>query len=193
MEEKFRVKKSAIGSRVETMGGERIEMVFPPNTKYEFDNNTVIADVSKTNKRCNYKVFSYLEGRIVSCFDCNYVKKLDNGNYKLTLRKDYEGQERSLIFDPVVGKAASDIYDEMSEVNVDGTLLCTINVNKRGCSFKYLLKIDPTGKVVSDALNAYTEEVVPYDELVNDENKTINLITEKARKNFVKGYELIKK
>ena len=90
------------------------------------------------------------------------------------------------------GKPASKIYDGMSEVDADGTLLCTINVNKRGCNFNYLLKIDSTGQVVSDVLNAYTEEVVPYDELVNDENKTINLITEKSRKTFVKAYELNK-
>ena len=193
MEERFCVKKSVIGNHVETINGEKIDLVFPPSTTYTFDNNTVIADVRKSNKRSNYKVFSYLEGRIVSCFDCNDVTKLDNGNYKLRLRKDYDGIERSLIFNPVTGKPASKIYDGMSDVNADGSFLCTINVNKRGCNFNYNLKIDESGNVVSDVLNSYTEEIIPYDELVYDENKTIDLITEKARKAFIKAYELIKK
>jgi hypothetical protein len=193
MEEKFISKRSVIGTYIQTKDGDKINLIFPPTTKYTFDNNTVIADISKSNKSVNYKVFSYLDGRIISNFDCMEAEKLENGNYKLRLRKDYEGVQRSLIFNPVTGKAVSKVYDQMSDMDSEGSFLCVLNVNKRSCKFDYILKIDSNGEVVSDVLNTYTEEVIPYDELVYDENKTIDLITEKARKNFVMGYSLIKK
>ena len=193
MKEGFVVNDRLVGRVIETKLGEKVDVIFPHKTQFIFDENTIIADVRKTSRNYNYKVLSFLEGRIVSSFDCNEVTKLDNDNYKLKLREDSEGIERSLIYNPKIGKAVSKVYDSMSELSGDGTFLCTINVNKRMCKFDYILKIDPNGEVVSDVLNTYTEEVIPYNELINDENNTINLITEKSRKNFVKGYELSRK
>ena len=81
----------------------------------------------------------------------------------------------------------------MSELIGDGTFLCTINVNKRGCKFYYLLKIDTNGQIISDALNSETEKAIPYSKIEYDEIDTIKSITDKNRRIFIKGYELPKK
>jgi hypothetical protein len=68
-----------------------------------------------------------------------------------------------------------------------------MDVDKRRGSFHYIMKIDMDGKVVSDVLNDYTGEIVPYDDLVYDENKTFRMMEERARVSFIKGYSLEKK
>lgn len=188
----FKVTERLAGRLVETGDGQKVE-VFPHRTSFTFDRNTIIADLSKTSRNYRYKVVTVLEDGRVKSFDCSDVVKLDNDNYKLRLKEDYEGVERSFIYNPYTGQAVSRVYDGMSELSGDGTFLCTINVDKRSCKFYYLLKIDTTGKVVSDVLNSETEETIPYNKLEYDEINTINLITENSRKIFIKGYELPKK
>ena len=188
----FKVTERLAGRLIETRDGQKVE-IFPHKTTFTFDRNTIIADLSKTSRNYRYKVVTVLEDGRVKSFDCSDVVKLDNDNYKLRLKEDYEGVERSFIYNPYTGQAVSRVYDGMSELSGDGTFLCTINVNKRSCKFDYLLKIDTSGEVVSDILNTYTEEVIPYRKLEHDEIKTIDLITDKSRKNFIKGYELSRK
>ncbi len=195
MLDKFVVKRNLVSSYIVTKDGEKVGMSFPVSTKFEIIGNTIIADVSKTNKEYNYKVFSYIDdenrkdNKIVSNFDCIEYEKLGNGNLRLKLAADYEGKERSLLFDTVKGKPCSRIYDGMCKV-VDGTFLCTYNINKRGYNFNYYFKINENGDVVSNVVNSYTGEKVSYEDLVYDENATIKLINEKANANFVKAHDL---
>ena len=190
MKEGFVVNDRLVGRVITTTAGDKVDMIFPHQTEFKFDGKTIIADLSKKTRDYKYIVLAYDEGRITRTFYCNDINVLDNGNYKLRLRKDYEGVERCLLYNPKTGKQVSDIYDDMSDLGGDGTFLCTINVNKRRYFFDYLLKIDKEGKIVTDVYNTYTEEIIDYKDIPFDENETIKLITKKSDKNFVKGFEL---
>ena len=192
MEMNFRVKKSIVGSHIVDKDGKELEAVFPRGTDLKFINNTIIADFSKLGKEYRYKVLSYVEGRNISSFDCIQVDVLDNNNLKLTLRPDSEGVERGLIFDTETGKAASKIFDGMSDMQNDGTFISRLRVDRRRGKFDYIMKVDATGEVVSKVLNDYTSDLIDYEDLDADMNKTFHLMEERARANFIKGYSLEK-
>ena len=195
MVESFRTRKNIVGIQiVDNRKGEDLkEAIFPHGTNLDFINNTIIADYSKRKKNYKYKVMSYIDGERVRYFECSEVKRLANDNLKLTLKGDYEGVYRSLIFDTTLGKAVSDVFDGMSDLQDDGTFIARLRVDKRRGNFDYIMKIDTKGQVVSDVLNDYTGEIIQYDDIIFDENKTFNLMEERARVNFIKGYSLEKK
>lgn len=190
MKKGFKAIKNDFFSFVESSDGKRVGKLFPNTAKFSFDGNTVIADIRECHKSINYRVMSYIDGRVKCSFDCSEVEKLNSGNYRLKLIKSYDGEERSLIFNPELGKPVSGIYEEMVKVDGDNSFLCTIKVNKRGCNFNYLLKINDHGQVISHVLNCCTREEIRYEDLVYNENETINAITTRNDEYFVKGYEL---
>ena len=192
MEKRFKAIENDFFSFVVASDGKKVGKFFPNTAKFSFDGNTVIADIRECHKSVNYRVMSYVDGRVKCNFDCSEVEKLESGNYRLKLIKSYDGEERSLIFDPEIGKPVSSIYEGMVKVEGDDTFLCTIKVNKRGCNFKYLLKINDYGEVVSYVHNCRTGENFHYDNLVNNENETIGLITEENNQDFLIGYGLVK-
>ena len=195
MVESFRTRKNIVGIQiVDNRKGEDLEeAIFPHGTNLDFINNTIIADYSKKKKNYNYKVMSYVNGERVRYFECSEVERLDNDNLKLTLKGDYEGSYRSLIFDTTIGRPVSDVFDGMSNLQDDGTFIARLRVDKRRGRFDYIMKVDTKGQVVSDVLNNYTGETIKYDDILFDENKTFDLIENKARINFMKGYSLEKK
>lgn len=195
MVESFRTRKNIVGIQiVDNRKGEDLkEAIFPHGTNLDFINNTIIADYSKKKKNYNYKVMSYVDGERVRYFECSEVERLDNDNLKLTLKGDYEGAYRSLIFDTTIGRPVSDVFDGMSNLQDDGTFIARLRVDKRRGRFDYIMKVDTKGQVVSDVLNNYTGETIKYDDILFDENKTFDLIENRARINFMKGYSLEKK
>lgn len=194
--ENFRIFKSLVGSHIyDNKNKKELDSVFPHGTNIDIVNNTIIVDYTNLNKKMpyRYKVVSYVDGRNISSFDCSSFDKLDNGNLKLTLKGDYEGVYRSLIFDTETGKPVSRIFDGMSDLQQDGTFIARLRVDRRRGKFDYIMKIDDTGSVVSDVLNDYTGEKIPFEDMVYDENKTFDLMEEKARISFIKAYSLEKK
>ena len=192
MGEIFKVHTNLVGSFVKDELGNVVDEMFPRNTKFEFDGNTIIGDVRDKKCKYNYKVVSYVEGRIVACFHCADVEKLETGKYKLTLlsqdEDSYEG--KSFLFNPETGRIASHVYDAMGYLADQKLFLCKSSVKTRRGSFDYYVKVDLEGKEVTNLYNDYTEEEVPLEERVNDENKTLNLIAENARKRYLKCYSL---
>ena len=176
-----------------TLRGTRYEVMFPRYSKFTLDGNTVIADVRANGRRrdFNFKVASLVDGEIVSEFECLDVAKLGNGNYKLTFPQDYKEDERSLIFNPVLGKAVSKLYDGMSEISDERLLLCKLTVDNidRG-RFNYFLKINEDGEIVTDLYNQYKRKTIPYEELEADENDTFRLMEEIHSQDFVICYNL---
>jgi len=194
MIDKFKVKRNLVCSYVESLNGERIGKMYPASTEFDFVGNTIIADVSKTNKDYNYEVFSFIDdekvpNKIRSSFKCIEIEKLKNGNLRLRLMQDIDKKERSLILDTVKGKPCSKIYDGMCRVD-DGSFLVTYNFNRRGYNFDYYFKINEDGEVASLVVNSYTERKFPYEELVYDENETIKLINAKANNTFLSAHNL---
>lgn len=190
MKNNFVVKKNGIVSYVEAADGALVGKPFPINTKFTIDANSVIVDMTKSHKTINYKVMSYVDGRQKANFDCSEVEKLPNGNYRLKLIKSYDGEERSLIYNPEIGKPVSRAYEEMCEIKCENAFVCTLRVNKRSCRFDYRLKINYDGKIVTDVYNCKTKKTIPYEKMVSDENDTISEITEDHRQDYTVAYEL---
>ena len=176
--------------------GNKHEVMFPRYSRFTIDGNTVIADVTgnRKNRNFNYKVVSLVDGEIVSEFECIDVAKLGNGNYKLTFPQDYKRDERALIYNPVLGKAVSKLYDGMSEIDEEHLILCKLTIDNidRG-RFNYFLKINEDGEIVTDLFNEYTRETIPYEAIEADENDTFRLMEDIHSKNFVICYNLERK
>ena len=193
MKKKVVLGNNAVGY---ALRGANREVVFPRYSTFSYDGNTVIADVrgNRKNRDFNFKVVSLVDGNVVSEFNCLDVAKLGNGNYKLTFPQDYKRDERSLIFNPVLGKSVSRVYDGMSEISEENLLLCklTIDSTDRG-RFNYFLKINEDGEIVTDLFNEYTRETIPVEALESDENSTFRLMEEIHSKNYVICYNLERK
>ncbi len=188
----FSVHNNLVGSFVKGSDGLVIDVAFPRNTSFTFDGVTIIGDLRDKKSKYNYKVVSYDEGRIMACFNCADVERLNNGLYKLTLFNEdedsYDG--RAFLFDPKRGKIASRVYDSMGYLQEQNLFLCKDSVRTRRGNFDYYVKVDLEGKEVSNLYNDYTGEEVALENRVSDENKTLDLICENARKRYLKCYSL---